>query len=56
MRRKPEPSRPKRTLSRRERKPKMPAGKRRGSGWTRRCTALGARVLRTANITNIISA
>jgi hypothetical protein len=44
MRREPEPSRPRRTLSRRERKPKMPAGKRRRSGWMRRCTALGARV------------
>jgi hypothetical protein len=44
MRREPEPSRPRRTLSRRERKPKMPAGKRRSSGWMRRCSGLGARV------------
>jgi hypothetical protein len=44
MRRKPEPSRPKRTLSRRERKPKMPAGNSRRSGWRRRCGARGARV------------
>ncbi len=28
------------------RKPKMPAGKRRRSGWMRRCSALGARVPR----------
>ena len=46
MRREPEPSRPRRTLSRRERKPKMPAGKRRRSGWMRRCSARGARAPR----------
>ena len=44
MRREPEPSRPRRTLSRRERKPKMRAGKRRKSAWMRRCSARGARV------------
>jgi hypothetical protein len=46
MRREPKPSRPRRTLSRSERKPKMPAGKRRRSGWMRRCSARGARVPR----------
>ena len=46
MRREPEPYRPRRTLSRRERKPKMPAGKRRRSGWMRRCSARGARAPR----------
>jgi hypothetical protein len=45
MRKEPEPSTPRRTLSNRERKPKMPAGKRRRSDWMRRCNALGARVL-----------
>jgi hypothetical protein len=44
MRREPEPSRPRRTLSRREHKSKMPAGERRRSGWIRRCGVLGARV------------
>jgi len=44
MRREPEPSRPRRTLSRRERKPKMRAGKWRKSAWMRRCSARGARV------------
>ena len=43
MRREPEPSRPRRTLSRRERKPKLPGGKRSRSGWMRRCSARGAR-------------
>ena len=46
MRREPEPSKPRRTLSRRERRPKMPAGKRRRSGWMRRCSARGARAPR----------
>ena len=37
----PGPFRPR--LLRRERKPNMPAGKKRSSGWMRRCSALGKR-------------
>ena len=46
MRREPEPSRPRRTLSRKERKPKIPGGKRRRCGWMRRCSARGTRAPR----------